>query len=88
MPPVPQEDKNMHQKEFRTESIGSTVPQDKGLHTESTPEIHALSSQPQDKGKAPATETSDDDGEETKDEVDPAQFRLARRRSGSSKITI
>ncbi|XP_027169485.1 high mobility group protein B2-like [Coffea eugenioides] len=45
-----------------------------------------------DKGKTPATEeeTEEDDNDEDEDteEEDPAQFRLVRRRSGSSKITI
>nr|XP_027062966.1 nucleolar protein dao-5-like [Coffea arabica] len=41
---------------------------------ETTP---ASSSQPKDKGKAPATEESDEDSdEETKEEEDPAQYRL------------
>ncbi|XP_027155605.1 nucleolar and coiled-body phosphoprotein 1-like [Coffea eugenioides] len=49
----------------------------------------ASSSQPKDKGKAPATEESDENSdEETEEEEDPAQYRLARRRPGSSKITI
>nr|XP_027109232.1 glutamic acid-rich protein-like [Coffea arabica] len=46
---------------------------------------------PLDNGKAPATEeeTEEDDDEDTEEEeVDPDQFRLTRRRSGSSKITI
>nr|XP_027082235.1 transcription initiation factor TFIID subunit 11-like [Coffea arabica] len=46
-----------------------------------------------DKGKAPATEEEteeedDNDEDEDTEEEDPAQFRLARRRSGSSKITF
>ena len=86
MPPDPQENENVHQKEFRTES--TPVLQDKGLQAESTPEVHASISQPQDKGKTPATEASDDDDEKTEEEVDNAQFRLAKRRPGSSKITI
>mgnify|MGYP004719311009 CR=1 FL=1 len=86
MPPVPQEDENVHQKEFQTKS--TPVPQDKEPQPKSTPEIHTSSSQPQDKDKTPATEASDEDDEETKEKVDPAQFRLARRRTGSSKITI
>ena len=79
MPPIPQENENAHRKEPRT------VPT-----TETTPEYHASSFQPQDKGKAPATEkeTDDDDDDDTEEEEDPAQFRLARRRPGSSKITI
>nr|XP_027090364.1 nucleolin-like [Coffea arabica] len=59
--------------------------------TEATPEAHASSSQPKDKGKAPVTEeaTEEDDEEtEEEDQVDPGQFRLTRRRPGSSKITI
>nr|XP_027118533.1 uncharacterized protein DDB_G0286299-like [Coffea arabica] len=59
-------------------------------------EYHASNSQPQDKGKTPATEEEtdddddddDDDDENTEEEKDPAQFRLARRRLGSSKVTI
>ena len=84
MPHVSQEDENMHQKEFRTEPID---PQDKGPQTEFTHEVHASGSQPQDKGKAPATEANDD-YEETEEEIYPAQFRLARKRPGSTKITI
>ena len=75
MPPVPQEDENVYQKEPRTEP--TPVPQDKWPQTESTPEIYVSSSQSQDKGKTPTTEASDDDDEETEDEVDPAQFHLA-----------
>ena len=85
----------MHQKEPRNES--TPVPQEKELQTESTPltgEVHASSSQPtphdpstSDKGKAPATEDSEADDEETEDDLDPSQFHLARRRLGSSKIT-
>ena len=83
MLPVPQEKELAYEKEPQTESIPPTV------------EVHASSSQPtphdpstSDKGKAPATEASDEDDEETEDEVDPTQFRLARRRPGTSKITI
>ena len=86
VPPVPQEDENVHQKESQTKS--TPVPQDKGSQLESTLEVLVSSSQPQDKGKAPITEASDDDDDETEEEMDPAQFRLARRRPGSSKITI
>nr|XP_027103062.1 zinc finger CCCH domain-containing protein 15 homolog [Coffea arabica] len=46
-------------------------------------------------GKTPTTEEEikeddddDDDDDEDTEEEDPAQFRLARRRPGSSKITI
>ncbi|XP_027184023.1 nucleolin-like [Coffea eugenioides] len=60
--------------------------------TEAIPEYRASSSQPQDKGKAPATEEEtekdDEDEDEDTEEEDPAQFRLARRKPGSSKITI
>nr|XP_027098995.1 nucleolar and coiled-body phosphoprotein 1-like [Coffea arabica] len=67
-------------KEPRPEPTGPTT----GI--EATP---ASSSQPKDKGKAPATEEAyEEDDEETEEEVDPEQFRLARRRPGSSKITI
>ncbi|XP_027158137.1 nucleolin-like [Coffea eugenioides] len=79
---VPPENKNTHRKEPRTEPT-----------TEPTPEYRASSSQPQDKGKAPATEEEteeedDDDEDEDTEEEDSAQFRLVRRRSGSSKITF
>ena len=57
VPPIPQEDEIVHQKEPRTE------PSEHTPHTEPTLEVHASSSQPQDKGKAPATEDSDDDEE-------------------------
>ena len=77
VPPIPQENENAHQKKPRTEPT-----------TETTPEYRASSSQPQNKGKAPATEDNDDDDKDTEEEEDPAQFRLARRRSGSSKITF
>ena len=88
VPPVPQEDENVHQKAPQTEPIESTpIPQDKGPYPKSTPEVHASISQPQDKSKDPVTEASDDD-EETEEEMDPAQFRLAMRRPGSSKIII
>ena len=80
---VPQEEEHTHQKEPRTESIPSTA------------EVNASNSQPtpddpptSDKDKAPATNDSEADDEETEDELDPSQFHLARRRSGSSKITI
>ncbi|XP_071924879.1 uncharacterized protein [Coffea arabica] len=79
-PRIPQDNENAHQKEHRTEPT-----------TETTPEYRASSSQPQDKGKAPTIEeeTEEDDDEDTKEEeVDLAQFRLARRRSGLSKIII
>nr|XP_027109285.1 nucleolin-like [Coffea arabica] len=74
------DNENAHQKEPRTKPT-----------TETTPEYRASSSQPQDKGKTPATEkeTEEDDDEDTEEEeVHPAQFGLARRRPGSSKITI
>nr|XP_027065364.1 DNA ligase 1-like [Coffea arabica] len=80
VPPIPQDNVNAHQKEPRTKPT-----------TETIPEYHASNSQPQDKRKAPATEeeTEEDDDEDTEEEeVDPAQFRLTRRRPGSSKITI
>ncbi|XP_027173728.1 nucleolar and coiled-body phosphoprotein 1-like [Coffea eugenioides] len=68
------------EKEPRPEPTGPTT------GTEATP---ASSSQPKDKGKAPATEEAyEEDDEETEEEVAPEQFRLARRRPGSSKITI
>ena len=70
VPPVPQEDEIVHQMESRTEP--TPVPQDKGPQTESTPKVHAPNSQPQDKGKASATEVSDDDDKETENEMDPA----------------
>ena len=82
VPPIPQEDENVHQKEPRIEPTEQTP------HTESTPEVRASSSQPQDKGKAPENEDNDDDEETEEEEMDPAQFRLARRRPGSSKIII
>nr|XP_027098799.1 brain acid soluble protein 1 homolog [Coffea arabica] len=67
-------------KEPRPEPTGPTT------GTEATP---ASNSQPKDKGKAPATEEAyEEDDEETEEEVAPEQFRLARRRPGSSKITI
>nr|XP_027071792.1 nucleolar protein dao-5-like [Coffea arabica] len=76
VPPIPESNVN----EPRTEPTGPTT------GAETTP---ASSSQPKDKGKAPATEESDEDSdEETEEEEDPAQYRLARRRPGSSKITI
>ena len=85
VPPILQENENAHQKKLRTEPT-----------TETTPEYRASNSQPQNKGKAPATEEEteenddddDDDDEDTEEEENPAQFRLARRRSGSSKITF
>ncbi|XP_027156749.1 nucleolar and coiled-body phosphoprotein 1-like [Coffea eugenioides] len=73
------EDLKQH-KEPRPEPTGPTT------GTEATP---TSSSQPKDKGKAPATEeTYEEDDEETEEEVAPKQFRLIRRRPGSSKITI
>nr|XP_027127724.1 submandibular gland secretory Glx-rich protein CB-like [Coffea arabica] len=67
-------------KELRPEPTGPTT------GTEATP---SFSSQPKDKGKAPATEEAyKEDDEETEEEVAPEQFRLARRRPRSSKITI
>ena len=78
--PIPENNENAHQKEPRPEPTGPTT------GTEATP---ASSSQPKDKGKAPATEEAyEEDDEETEEEEDPEQFRLARRRPGSSKITI
>ena len=85
VPPISQEDENVHQEEPRTEP---TEPTEQTPHTEPTSEIHVSSSQPLDKGKRPTTEDSDDDEETEEKEVDPAQFRLTRRRPGSSKITI
>ncbi|XP_027156269.1 nucleolin-like [Coffea eugenioides] len=79
--PIPPENENAHRKKLRTEPT-----------TETTPEYRASSSQPQDKEKAPATEEEteedDDDEDEDTEEEDPAQFRLVRRRPGSSKISI
>nr|XP_027109247.1 uncharacterized protein LOC113729117 [Coffea arabica] len=73
------EDLKQH-KEPRPEPTGPTT------GTEATP---ASSSKPKDKGKAPATEEAyEEDDEETEEEVYPEQFRLARKRPGSSKITI
>nr|XP_027077049.1 uncharacterized protein LOC113700811 [Coffea arabica] len=80
VPPIPENNENAHQKEPRPEPTGPTT------GTEATP---ASSSQPKDKGKAPTTEKAyEEDDEETEEEVAPEQFRLARRRLGSSKITI
>nr|XP_027093661.1 uncharacterized protein LOC113714064 [Coffea arabica] len=80
VPPIPENNENANQKEPRPEPTGPTT------GTEATP---ASSSQPKDKGKAPATEEAyEEDDEETEEEVAPEQFRLARRRLGSSKITI
>nr|XP_027071944.1 VID27-like protein [Coffea arabica] len=76
VPPIPESNVN----EPRTEPTGPTTGAETTL---------ASSSQSKDKGKAPATEESDEDSdEETEEEEDPAQYRLARRRLGSSKITI
>ena len=96
VPRILQEDEHMHQKKPCTES--TPVPQEKEPQTESillTAEVHTSSFQPtpydpstSDKGKSPAIESSDADDEETEDELDPAQFCLARRKPGSSKITI
>ena len=71
VPPVPQEDEHIHQKEPHTES--TAVPQGKEPQTESTSpaaKVHASSSQPtphdpstSNKGKAPATEDSEADDE-------------------------
>ncbi|XP_027178010.1 nucleolar and coiled-body phosphoprotein 1-like [Coffea eugenioides] len=80
VPPIPENNENAHQKEPRLEPTGPTT------DTEATP---ASSSRPKDKGKAPATvEAYEEDDEETEEEEDPEQFLLARRRPGSSKITI
>nr|XP_027090373.1 nucleolar and coiled-body phosphoprotein 1-like [Coffea arabica] len=80
VPPIPENNANVHGKEPRPEPTGTAT------GTETTP---ASSSQPKDKGKAPATEEAyEDDDEETEEEEDPEQCRLARRRPGSSKITI
>nr|XP_027062807.1 nucleoplasmin-like [Coffea arabica] len=73
VPPIPENNVN----EPRSVPTGPTT------GTETTP---ASSSQPKDKGKAPATEEAyEDDDEETEEEEDPEQYRLARRRPGSSK---
>ncbi|XP_027166245.1 nucleolar and coiled-body phosphoprotein 1-like [Coffea eugenioides] len=80
MPPIPETNETAHQKEPRSEPTGPTT------GNETTP---ASSSQPKDKGKAPVTEEAyEDDDEETEEEEDPEQYRLTRRRPGSSKITI
>ena len=85
MPPTPVNKEHAHQKEPITEPTAPTPA------TEATPETHASSSQLKNKGKAPiskeATEVDAEDTEE-EDHVDPEQFRLTRRRPGSSKITI
>nr|XP_027090322.1 muscle M-line assembly protein unc-89-like [Coffea arabica] len=85
VPPIPEFNENAHQKEPTPQPTEHTP----GI--EATPEAHASSSQPKDKGKAPITEeATEEDHEETEeeDQVDPEQFRLTRRKSGSSKITI
>nr|XP_027096003.1 protein IWS1 homolog [Coffea arabica] len=84
VPPIPEFNESTHKKEPRPQPTEHTP------GTKATPEAHASSSQPKDKGKAPVTveTTEDDDDDETEDEVDPEQFRLTRRRSGSLKITI
>nr|XP_027093660.1 uncharacterized protein LOC113714062 [Coffea arabica] len=85
VPPIPEFNESAHQKEPRPQPTEHTP------GTETTPEAHAFSSQPKDKGKVPVTmETTEDDDAETEDEdqVDPEQFRLTRRRPGSLKITI
>ncbi|XP_027171740.1 nucleolar and coiled-body phosphoprotein 1-like [Coffea eugenioides] len=80
VPPIPETNETAHQKEPRSEPTGPTT------GNETTP---ASSSQPKDKGKAPVTEEAyEDDDEETEEEEDPEQYRLTRRRPGSSKITI
>nr|XP_027103081.1 nucleolar protein dao-5-like [Coffea arabica] len=80
VPPIPETNEAAHQKEPRTETTRPTT------GDETTP---ASSSQPKDKGKTPVTEeASEDSDEETEEEEDPAQYRLARRRPRSSKITI
>nr|XP_027099034.1 DNA ligase 1-like [Coffea arabica] len=81
VPLIPPENENTHRKESRTEST-----------TETTPKYRASNSQPHDKEKTPATEEEteedDDDEDEDSEEEDSTQFRLVRKRSGSSKITI
>nr|XP_027075964.1 nucleolar and coiled-body phosphoprotein 1-like [Coffea arabica] len=80
VPPIPKTNETAHQKEPRSEPTRPTT------GNETTP---ASSSQPKDKGKAPVTEEAfEDDDEETEEEEDPEQYRLTRRRPGSSKITI
>ncbi|XP_027077056.2 uncharacterized protein [Coffea arabica] len=71
MPPVLQEEEPIHEKEPRTESIHPTV------------EVDASNSQPtspdppsSEKDKAPTTERSEADDEETENELDPSQFHL------------
>ena len=85
MPSTPVNNEHAYQKEPRTEPTEHTP------GTEDTPEAHASSSQPKNKGKAPISEeVTEVDAEDTEEEdhVDPEQFRLTRRRPGSSKITI
>nr|XP_027118447.1 uncharacterized protein LOC113735648 [Coffea arabica] len=80
VPPIPENNANVHGKEPRPEPTGPTT------GTETTP---ASCSQPKDQGKAPTTEEAyEDDDEETEEEEVPEQFRLARKRPRSSKITI
>nr|XP_027062805.1 uncharacterized protein LOC113689195 [Coffea arabica] len=63
VPLEPKNNENTYQKELRSEPIGPTT------GTEATP---TFSSQPKDKGKAPATEEAyEEDDEETEEEVDP-----------------
>nr|XP_027103027.1 polycystic kidney disease protein 1-like 3 [Coffea arabica] len=72
VPPIPENNANVHGKEPRPESTGPTT------GTETTP---ASSSQPKDKGKAPATEEAyEDDDEETEEEEDPEQTVAESRR--------
>ncbi|XP_027171904.1 uncharacterized protein LOC113771527 [Coffea eugenioides] len=82
LPPIPPENEIAQRKEPKTEPTAET-----------TPQYRASTSQSQYKGKAPATdggieEEDDDDEDEDTEEEDPAQFRLARRRPGFSKITF
>ncbi|XP_027182105.1 uncharacterized protein LOC113780505 [Coffea eugenioides] len=82
VPPIPLENETAQRKEFGTEPTAET-----------TPQYCASISQPQGKGKTPATdggteEDDDDDEDEDTEEEDPVQFRLARRRSRPSKITF
>ncbi|XP_027096303.1 putative late blight resistance protein homolog R1A-10 [Coffea arabica] len=74
VPPIPEFNESALQKKSRPQPTEHTP------GTEATPEAHASSSQPKDKSKAPVTvETTEDDNDETEDEVNPEQFRLTRR---------
>ena len=83
MPPIPRKEEPTHEKEPRTESIPPTAEVD-ASNSQPTPHDPPTS----EKNKVSATEGSEADDEETEDELDPSTFCLARRRSGSSKITF